>query len=405
MSSTKHTTGPSRAPLLWLFWGAVGLIIYTYAGFPLLALVRGLVRPRPVRHGDDLPGVTMIIAAYNEEAVIADKLTNTQALDYPPSLLKVIVASDGSSDATNSLVREFDAPNVQLLALPRQGKNRTLNAAVAAADSDILVFSDADSMLKPDALRQLVAPFTDPDVGGVGGDYHYASDGMEGGGERTYWSFDRVLKQLQSRSGSMTSATGQIYAMRRALFRPMPDGVTDDFFTSVQVPAAHKRLVFAPHAVAYGPVAATAKAEFRRKVRVMTAGLRGVWLVRQLLNPFAYGYFAVQLFSHKVLRRLMVLPLLVIGVTAPMLWRQSWLYRFITMGQAALHMAALLGFALRHTSIGRNKALSLPFFFDMVNVAALAALWNLVRGTRHDIWVPQREATGDVGADVQYTGA
>ncbi len=372
------------------------MVAYTYLGFPLLTVLRGLLRPQVIQTGSELPHVTMIIAAYNEAPVIIKKLANTLALDYPHTHLQVIVASDGSDDGTNELVAQCDVPNVQLLALPRQGKNRTLNTAVAAADGDILAFSDADSMLAPDALRHLVAPFSDPAVGGVGGDYRYASDVAEGSGERTYWSFDRMLKQLQSRSGSMTSATGQIYAMRRSLFQPMPEGVTDDFFTSVQVPAAHKRLVFEPRAVAYGPVAATSKAEFRRKVRVMAAGLRGVWSVRRLLNPIAYGYFAVQLFSHKVLRRLMVLPLLVIGLTAPTLWRHGWLYRLVTLGQGMLHSAALLGFLLRDTSRGGNKLLSLPFFFDMVHVAALAALWNLARGTRHDIWVPQREIMAKV---------
>ena len=394
------TTITSRTTRLRFFWGAVGVVVYTYVGFPLVAMLRGLLRPWAIQKGTELPRVTMIIAAYNEEAVIAEKLANTLALDYPQTLLEVVVASDGSDDGTNERVVQCHAPNVRLLALPRQGKNRTLNAAVAAADGDILVFSDADSMLAPDALRHLVAPFSDPDVGGVGGDYRYASDVAEGGGERAYWSFDRVLKQLQSRSGSMTSATGQIYAMRRSLAQPIPEGVTDDFFTSVQVPAAHKRLVFEPRAVAYGPVAITPKAEFRRKVRVMTAGLRGVWSVRHLLNPFAYGYFAVQLFSHKVLRRLMVLPLLIIGVTAPMLWHQGWMYRLVTIGQAMLHSAALLGLLLRHTSHGKSKLLSLPFFFDMVHIAALAALWNLARGTRHDIWVPQRETMRDIETNV-----
>jgi cellulose synthase/poly-beta-1,6-N-acetylglucosamine synthase-like glycosyltransferase len=338
----------------------------------------------------------MIIAAYNEGAVIAKKLDNTFALNYPREQMEVVVASDGSDDGTNDLVAGYGAPEVRLLALPRQGKNRTLNDAVAAATGDILVFSDADSMLAPDALRHLVAPFADPEVGGVGGDFHYASDRGEGEGERTYWSFDRTLKQLQSRAGSITSATGQIYAMRQSLFKPLPLGVTDDFFTSIQVPAAHRRLVFEPQALAYGPVAASSKAEFRRKVRVMTAGLRGVWMVRHVLNPFEYGFFAIQLWSHKVLRRLMVLPLIVLCASALVLWPFGWLYQLAAIGQLGLHGAGLLGFLLRKTRLGQSKVLSLPFFFDMVNAAAIVALVNLFRGERYDIWVPQRsgEASG-----------
>jgi cellulose synthase/poly-beta-1,6-N-acetylglucosamine synthase-like glycosyltransferase len=375
---------------LWGFWGSLGLIAYTYIGFPVLIVLRGWLRPRPVKSSMATPTVSMIIAAYNEASVIKSKLDNTFAIDYPHELIEVVVGSDGSDDGTNQIVSTYGAPNVRLLALPRQGKNRTLNSAVAAATGDILVFSDADSMLTLDSLRHLVAPFNDSEVGGVGGNFHYAGSVAKGQGERTYWDFDRVLKELQSRAGSMTSATGQLYAMRRSLFKPLPVGVTDDFFTSVQVPAAHKRLIFEPRAVATGPVAASARAEFRRKVRVMTAGLRGVWMVRHVLNPVEYGFFALQLWSHKVFRRLMVVPLILLAITAALLWPFGWLYQLAALGQLALHGAGLLGFLSQNTRLGRSKALSLPFFFDMVNAAAIVAIVSLLRGERHDIWAPQR---------------
>ncbi len=382
----------------WLFWISVSTIVYTYIGFPLIVLLRGLLRPRPVNIVPHTPKVSIIIAAYNEESIIKQKLDNTFALNYPNSEIEVIVASDGSDDTTNQIVREYGAPQVRLLTLPRQGKNQTLNHAVSVANGEILVFSDADSMLKPDALIHLVAPFSDPAVGGVGGDYQYTTVAGEGSGERTYWSLDRALKQIQSEAGSMTSATGQIYALRRSLFVPIPDGVTDDFFVSVQAPVGHQRLVFAPQATAYGPVAASSSSEFRRKVRVITAGLRGVWTIRQALNPVKYGFFAVQLFSHKVLRRLIVVPLLVLSVTAPLLWRHGWFYKLITIGKYSVHSAGILGYVLRNTRIGQVKVLSLPFFFEMVNIAAVVAVANLFRRERHDIWVPQRsQIATDIG--------
>jgi glycosyltransferase involved in cell wall biosynthesis len=376
-------------PLSWLFWGAAGTLAYSYVGFPLLSALRAAVAPRPLRADPaHRPSVSLIVAAHNEAGVIEGKLANSVGLEYPRELVEVIVASDGSDDDTEALAAAFPAPNVRLLALPRQGKNSTLNQAVAAAQNEILVFSDADSMLAPDALQQLVAPFADPSVGGVGGDYRYAGRG--GQGERTYWSFDRALKGWQSRAGSMTSATGQLFAIRRELFRHIPNGVTDDFFASVQVPAARRRLVFAPGAVATGPIAKSARAEFRRKVRVIVAGLRGVWLAREALNPRTHGWFAVQLFSHKVLRRLGVLPLLVLSLVAPLLWRRGLPYQAATAGLWGVHGLGLLGFLLRHTPLGRSKLLSLPFFFELVNGAALAALVGLARGDRHDTWVPER---------------
>jgi glycosyltransferase involved in cell wall biosynthesis len=375
-------------PLL-LFWGALGALLYGYVGFPLLSALRAALAPRPVRRDEaHRPPVSLIIAAHNEEAVILQKLENTRALAYPQHLVEIVVASDGSDDRTEELVAASGDPGVRLLRLPRGGKNRALNAAVAAASHEVLVFSDADSVLAPDALAQLVAPLADPEVGGVGGDFRYARRG--GRGERDYWSFDRALKRWQSRAWSMTSATGQLYAMRRALFRPIPDGVTDDFFTSVQAPLAHRRLVFEPRAVASGPPAPPARAEYRRKVRVITAGLRGVWLARAGLDPRTHGLFALQLFSHKVLRRLNVVPLLLLSLVAPLLWGRGALYRLAALGAGAVHGLGALGFVLRDTRLGRARVLSLPFFFELVNCAVLAALVGLARGERHDTWVPER---------------
>ncbi len=375
----------------WLFWSALGLILYTYLGFPALTLLRGLMWRKPVQRDNNTPPVSLIIAAYNEASVIVKKLDNTLALDYPLDCLEIIVASDGSNDGTNELVANYGAQNVRLLALPRQGKNRTLNSAVAEAQNNILVLTDADSMLMPDSLRQLVAPFGDPEVGGVGGDYHYTADINQGVGEQTYWGFDRTLKRFQSWSGSMTSATGQIYAIRKSLFAPVPSSVTDDFYTSTQAPANHRRLIFEPQAIAYGPVADSESVEFRRKVRVATRGLNSVWQMRRLLNPVTYGFYAIQLLSHKVLRRLMAIPLLVLLITAPLLWQDGWFYQVATIGQLGAHTAALLGLALHQTRIGQTRLLRLPFFFDMVNIATLAALFNLSRGVRQDIWEPQRQ--------------
>ena len=393
-----------RTSTWWLFWGAVSLTAYTYIGFPLLLALRGLLRPKPFKRGSETPSVSLVIVAHNEAPVIINKLDNARSLDYPRDRLEIIVASDGSDDGMNELLAAYNSDQVQLLVLPRQGKNRSLNAAVATTQGEILVFSDADSMLAPDALRHLVAPFSDPNVGGVGGNYYYATNTDEGTGERAYWNVDRVLKRLQSRAENMTSATGQIYAIRRTLFKPVPMSVTDDFYTSVQVVSAHRRLVFEPLAVAQGPVAASSNAEFKRKVRVMTRGLNGVRLSSHLLNPFQYGFFAIQLLSHKVLRRLMAIPLFVLAVTAPLLWGHGRFYRIASLLQFGLHGAALIGFLARSTRIGKLKMFSLPFFFDMVNIASLVAATNVLRGKRQDVWVTQRAAVEDVTANQSHNG-
>ena len=378
-----------RTPRWWLFWGSLGLIVYSYAVFPLLLMLRGLLGRRAVQQSAQTPLVSVIIAAYNEAAIIVEKIENTLALDYPRDRLEIIVASDGSDDATNELAARFDAP-VRLLALPRQGKNRTLNAAVEQAHGEILAFSDADSLLAPDALRQLVAPFADPEVGGVGGEHRYATNMFGASGERGFWKLKRGLRQLQSQAGSMTTAEGQLYAIRRELFRPVPPDVTDDFFISIQVPAAHRRLVFVPEAAAFETVGTAPQATFARKVRITTRWFSTIWRMRRLLNPFEYGFYAMQLISLKLLRRLTVAPVALLAVSSPLLWRRGWLYKLATIGQLLFHGAAALGYALDGKRVARNKLVRTALRFDMNNVAALMALSNVIRGKRQSNWTPQR---------------
>jgi cellulose synthase/poly-beta-1,6-N-acetylglucosamine synthase-like glycosyltransferase len=376
-----------------LFWGALASIVYAYVLFPIVVLLRGRLCSRPFTQGDITPRVSIIVAAHNEESSIDSKLRNVLAVDYPADRLEVIIASDGSDDDTDNIVRRFAEKGVRLLSLPRRGKAHALNAAVATASGDILVFSDANSMYTPGAVRALVRPFADPTVGGVAGDQRY-SDGpsaaITADGERAYWDFDRILKEAQSEAGNVTSATGAIYAIRRSLFSPVPEGVTDDFVTSTKVIAQGCRLVFAPAAVAFEPVARSGGVEFGRKVRVITRGFQSVLVMRTLLNPFRYGFYAIQLFSHKVLRRLVAVPLLVLLVGSLLLWNDGPLYGTIALGQLLLYACAALAIALSRTRFGRTKVLTLPLFFVAVNVAALMAAFKLLFGQRVVMWDPQR---------------
>lgn len=381
-----------------LFWVLVSLILFTYIIFPALVFLRGLIWPRPYKSAElsPLPLVSVIIAAYNEEKFIGDKLGNILSLDYPRDRLEVVLASDGSTDKTNKIIQEYKERGVKLLALPRQGKAAALNAAVSASKGEILVFSDANSMYKSDAVRALVKPFADPLVGGVAGDQRYVKKNKAnatGIGERIYWNFDRFMKQFQSRAGNAISATGAIYAIRRSLFQTVQEGVTDDFVISTGVILQGYRLVFVPEAVAYEPVAMTNSIEFGRKVRVITRGLSAVLNSRnQLLNPFRYGFYAIQLFSHKVMRRLVVYPLIFLFCVTPFLWSTNLFYRLAMIGQLIFYSFALLGFLLDGTRFRRLKFFTIPFYFCMVNAAALIASINLLRGRKIKRWEPQREA-------------
>ena len=257
-----------------------------------------------MRQADIEPEVSLLIAARNEAAAMPSKLANLAALDYPRDRLEIIVASDGSTDATNDLVAD-DArrtgSNVRLLALPAGGKAAALNAAAAVARGEVLVFSDANSLFRADAIRKLVRPLADRDVGGVAGNQVYSLDGIDGeaAGERGYWRLDTLLKEFESRAGNAIGGTGAIYAIRRALFRPIPAGVNDDFYLTAGVIDQRHRLVFARDAAAYERPAGIIETEYARKVRVVSRAMRCVLAMPRLLDVRANRFYAVQLWSTR----------------------------------------------------------------------------------------------------------
>lgn len=376
------------------FWVSAFLLFYAYLGFPLLLALRSLVRRRASapRRAPAEPTASLVIVAHNEAATIAAKVRNAFALDYPVDRLEVIVASDGSDDGTDEIVADLARPGLRLLTLPRAGKIPALNAAVAQATGEILVFSDANSMYASDALRALVAPFADPTVGAVGGNQRYlpGDDGhIAGLSERLYWAYDRALKRMQSDAGHMTAATGAIHAIRRRLFQPVPPGVSDDFMTSTRAITCGYRLVFEPDAVAYETVAPSAEAEFQRKLRIIVRGLRGLWVRRELFNPLRYGFYSVQLFSHKGLRWSACWLLLVLLGSSLSLHSAGGFYGFAARAQVAFYACAALGLALRRSPVTGHrafKAFGIPFYFTMANYAALRAWVQVLHGRRLDLW-------------------
>ena len=375
------------------FFACLLLVGYAYLGFPLLTYLRSLVIRKTYRCEEITPAVSLIICCYNEEAGIEAKMKNVLALDYPAEKLQVLVASDGSTDRTNEIVAGYQNDQIKLLELPRAGKARSLNAAIRQANGDILVFSDANSMYARDSVRELVKPFADLSIGGVAGNQVYSKNYDEGAaasGEQSYWNFDRWMKIWQSRSGHVISATGAIYAIRRHLFQPVPEGVTDDFVTSTRVIAQGYRLIFNPEAICMEPAAGAAKAELGRKTRVTTRGLRAVWCMRTLLNPFKYGFYSFQLFSHKVLRRLVVLPILVLGIVTPLLWNEGCVFQAATILEILFLGLALVGCIASMIEKKPPKLISIPFYFCMINVAVLMAILNLLRGHQVTRWNPHR---------------
>ncbi len=392
-------------------------IAVPFVFYPLMLWLRATFSEEPITTADCTPSVDLIVCAHDEAASIGARIENALALDYPQHLLTIWVASDGSSDATVAIARRFEERGVRVLDLPRGGKAAALTTAVSesgeASGADVLAFSDANSMWQRGALRALVRPFSDERVGGVAGDQRYgelyvAGDGEierrpgtdaaavgRAHGERTYWSFDRQLKAWQSRAGSAISATGAIYAIRRTLFRAPPADATDDFMISTEVIAQGKRLVFAVDAVAIEPPADDRAGEFRRKVRIITRGLRGVAYRRALLRPSQSGIYAVELLLHKLWRRLTWIPLVVLFALIPACWSAGGVLAAFAVLLAGGLVSGLAGLAI--PALARFRPVAIASYVLMVNSACAVAALNALRGHRVSRWDSERATASATG--------
>lgn len=378
-----------------LFWLTAALALYVYVVYPALLAVAAALLDRTVERGAVTPTVSLIVAAYNEGDQIAATLEAALESDYPEEALEILVASDGSTDATEAVAGRYASRGVRVLSLPRRGKAHALNAAARRAAGELLVFTDANCRLEAGALRALARNFADPGVGGVAGHTGYAipaAGETSGRGERLYWRYESWLKRAESRTGSVVSAHGGLYAIRRDLFRPVEDGsVTDDFAVSTAVVEQGRRLVFEPDARALEDAPSRSASLFQRRVRLTVRGLRSLLLRRGLLNPFRYGFYSVALFSHKVLRRLLPagLPVLLVASVALAASVGGPIYTAAAGLQLLLYGLAAAGFLLRGSPAGERLPLYAPFYFTLSNAAALVGLWRLIRGDRIVGWEPR----------------
>ena len=375
------------------FWFGAAALLYTYAAYPVLVTLVSVLRPRRLKRGPYQSAVSVIITAYNEERDIAAKLENTLAIDYPKELLEIIVASDCSSDRTDEIVRGFESRGVKLYRQPqRLGKTTAQNAAVERARGEILLFSDATTMYQPDVLRAMMPNFADPSVGCVAGRLVYVdpSGSSVGRGAVTYWNYETFVKKHESRACSLIGASGCMYAVRRSAYLPLYPEAHGDFIIATKMVQQGLRTVFEPDAVCTEETNRRVDNELRMRVRVITQTFNDLWRHRAMLNPFRSGFFAVQLFSHKVMRYLVPFFLVVTFVTSAALVTTSLLYRLAFASQVIGYACAALSAALERVGI-RSRMLALPQYFVLANVASVLALYKLARGERYARWEPIRD--------------
>lgn len=389
MLTRRNRAGAARRAWSVLSGVSIASVFGIYVVFPAALAVRCRFRPRPLRtDGPDVAAISVVIAAYNESASIVAKLDDLAAQHIRG--LQVIVASDGSTDATVALALAHPSrPTV--LDLERQGKAAVMNRAMQEATGEVVVFTDANSRLGPEAVATLVAPFRDRSVGGVAGDQRYGSrPSGTADGERAYWSYERTIKRWESCAGSVVSSTGTLHAIRRDLVDVIPPDVTDDFYLSVGVVLKHYRLVFAEQAVAWEQPNDRAAAEYRRRVRIITRGLTGVRRRRDLLDPRRYGAYSSVLAIHKVGRRLVFVPMLSTLVSSLALRRTSLLWAIAFRAQVGFYGLAAVGALSQRTVFGRLRIVALPSHFVLANAAAAHAASNLARSQSFVTWTPER---------------
>ncbi len=375
-----------------IFWIIVALVLYIYFGYPLLLLLLSKLRPAsPVQKADITPTVSLIIAAYNEEKVISQKIENCLALDYPREKLEIIVASDGSTDGTNEIVGEYQDKGIKLVALPtNRGKSAAQNAAVKTSTGDVIVFSDATSMFQVDALCKLVAPFVNQYIGCVSGRYYYQNtdESAASSGEGLYWEYEVAIRTAESQWGNFALASGSIMGIRRELFNKIDANMSEDLILPIEVVLKGLKVIYVLDAISSETVARTNQALFKTKVRIITKDLRGLLSRSAILNPFRYPKYSWGLISHKLLRWL--IPFFLIAVLVLNVLLISQLFYMILLGvQAAFYSLAIVGLLWKKKS-KPPLPMSVSLAFCVVNAASLVGVLSFLIGKRAGRWEPIR---------------
>ncbi|MFC1632014.1 glycosyltransferase family 2 protein [Candidatus Omnitrophota bacterium] len=375
-----------------LFWIAFLVILYTYIGYPLLLMFFVRLKQRETLRDDGfVPSLSLIIAAHNEEKVIGRKIEKTLELNYPKKKLEVIIASDASEDRTDEIVQGFSKEGVVLVRQhQRRGKTAAQNLAVGVAKGEILVFSDATTVFKKDALKKLVRHFINPSVGCVAGREKFIKSRHEISQEASFfWNYELFLRSQESKFNSLISVSGCIFALRKELYKPLGDGLIEDFALPLQVVAKGYRVAYAEDAIGYERAAKDTKSEFTRKARIVSGAIHVVYTMKHLLNPLRYPLLSFQLISHKILRWLAPVFMIVLFISNIGLLFENGLFLLLGLAQIGFYGLGLAGYFLqiRHKL---PKLLKIVYHFCVINFSAILGIVNFLKGDRRVIWQPVR---------------
>lgn len=385
--------------IFWLFWISLAIIFYTYIGYGILiflfAKLFGKNRATQIQTDDQLPHVTVIIAAYNEEAYIADKIENTLSLDYPKEKLSLWIVADGSNDQTVCICKGYK--DVDVFYEPtRRGKIHAVNRVIKLVKSPIVIFSDANTFVNKEGLKNMVRHFQHTDVGGVAGEKRIMSkeeDRAAGAGEGLYWKYESALKTLDSKLSTAIGAAGELFAVRTSLFIPPTENtLIEDFVVSMKIVAAGYRFVYEPDAYAMETASASIEEEWKRKVRISAGGIQSIFRLPELLNVFKYGFVSWQYVSHRAMRwSLAPLSLAILFVANIFLIPVSNFYLLVFIGQVVFYSLATVGHLLREKKL-KNKFIFVPYYFTMMNLSVFAGAKRLLRRQQSSVWEKAKRA-------------
>ena len=375
--------------MIYLFWFSLAFIAYTLAGYPTLLWLTSLVRTRTHQQGETLPFVTVIVVVHNAAEMVAEKIRNTLALNYPREKLEIIIGSDGSTDQTSAVVRSFAREGVRLVESPKwSGKHHVQMLACEIAQGEILVFTDASIRIETGVLKRMVTHFVDNTVGCVCSVDKMQDEGEERKGESLYVYGEMGLRALESRVSSLVSLSGSLFAVRRSMCDKWHPDQSSDFFLALHAVMRGLRAILDPECRARVGVVRSEGAELTRKVRTIVHGLVVFFDHLELLNPFRYGLFSWQLASHKLFRWLLPFAVLAALVSNCFLWKSGPIYQLALIGQLAGYGAALLSHAVPR--LGQMSLIRMAGFFVLGNAATLVAWWKFLRGEKVVTWEPSR---------------
>lgn len=379
-----------------LFFNLIMLALYIYLGYFLLVILLGKLMQKKVKKADIEPSVALMIAAYNEERSIAKKIENSLTLDYPKDKFKIIVVSDGSTDRTDDIVKSYADRGVELIRVEgRVGKTEARNVAVRSVKEEIIIFSDATTKYRTDIVRKLVRNFADQTVGMVTGHliYQDGDDTQMGLGQKLYWKYESLIKKSQTEMGTLTGSVGCVTAFRTGLYTPLPDNIIEDFTGPLMMVMKGFRVVYEEEAICFEETTTKSSNEWSMRVRVIRGGMTGLLFAKKILNPFQYPLASFQLISHKVLRWMVPLFMIffaTVTLQAVLADPEYLIGQLLLIIQVLFYGSAALAFLLEKKGI-HLKITAIPFYFVVVNLAALVAMFKMLNHTLEATWEPQRD--------------